>query len=211
MDDGEGLDDPQEGSSLQDRLPIPETDTTEDEKNDDTDCEKDSDPSTSNNSQPEEEYTNSNDENDNKDIPPIKSKYFGGMVEKEILDNQENNNEHLDSKAYPTKSKRHKKTRRATHDYSNEDETSLSSVLSEIGDGDVSGDILGKRKKNKIRYLPDNTRCDQCFVHQYICNKDDVGIPCSRCKTNRVTCRNQTPETRNLILPEDRHKKKMIK
>jgi hypothetical protein len=48
------------------------------------------------------------------------------------------------------------------------------------------------------------------FQESKSCNREEIGTPCSQCKTYRMRCVDQTPETRKLVLPENRNRRKEI-
>lgn len=69
----------------------------------------------------------------------------------------------------------------------------------------------GKNHRDMIKnYLPDDNKCDYCFRTGRRCDSVQNGYPCSTCKTKRHRCGPQSKETKRLILPENRNKKKAI-
>ena len=69
----------------------------------------------------------------------------------------------------------------------------------------------GKNHRDIIKnYLPDDNKCDYCFRTGRRCDSAQNGYPCSTCKNKGCRCAPQSKETKRLILPENRNKKKGI-
>lgn len=59
-------------------------------------------------------------------------------------------------------------------------------------------------------YLPDQEKCDRCFRFGRRCDSANKGMPCTSCTQKREVCQSQTSQTKRLVLPKNRHRKKEI-
>jgi hypothetical protein len=112
------------------------------------------------NDQPEEK--DADDESDDADAPPVRSKYFGEMAAKRTLNDQGDDTDYHKPDAHVKKLKPRKKRRRATHDYEESDQDSLSFTLFEMENAPPSPKTAN-HKSYRARRFPDDSRCDACF------------------------------------------------
>lgn len=233
VEDGEGLDDPHDAPCLEDRVPIPDVETSdrlssEDEEgiSDEEDThdplaelhsrQEAREPNTEipDQSQAEEDDTEGEDESDTENAESeIISKYFGqsghaGMAKRKNVD---------DTMHAP------KRSRQAIYDQKvielNVSDSDVSSEEDDSwyysDDGSVSQaywDFVTKHgTKKKKTYLPDDEKCDKCFRFERKCDLTIKGMPCTTCaEGGRGACLPQTKQTKKLVLPENRNWKKQI-
>ena len=113
-------------------------------------------------------------------------------------------------------------SRRATHDLRDIDKDDSHSDLSESNDdswyysedGEISQaywQLVTKHGGNHMKtFLPDDDKCDRCFRNGRKCDSVENGTPCLTCRNDNQACRPQSKETKKLILPMNRHKRKEI-
>ena len=240
VEDGEGLDDPQDAPCLEDRVHTPavevpehspsgdETETTGDNESDfDDDCgfhplpedpesipESDT-PTADNTDQPQSEEEDADDDEESKSEvigPTITSKYFDRPGHAGMVKRKNVD----DVIIAPVKS------RSATHNTGTMEQIDSISEISDQNDdlwyysdnGEVSKTYWNfVTKHGRIgtkTYLPDNDKCDYCFRKGRTCNSTENGMPCSTCKNEKRMCILQTEKTKRLVLPENRHKRRKI-
>lgn len=176
VDDGEGLDDPQNGPSLQDRVPTPEIDSPDeesyvqtDEDGTDNDHDEESGREASRSVVHDEDNLDARTEQSGLDLENDSSQTYhdsdrlGELVHSRTTNedaddedsDQESDNtpvtksEYFGGMAAKTNAAR-KKRRRATHDYSSSDKESLSSALSEM-EAMSSSDSEGPTEVHKTK------------------------------------------------------------
>lgn len=115
-----------------------------------------------------------------------------------------------------------RKSRRATHGQRDINLEHSDSDLSDLNDdswyhsedGKVSQaywQFVAKRGGGHMKnFLPDDDKCDRCFRTGRRCDSAENGMPCSICRKDNQGCRSQSKETKRLILPENRHRRKEI-
>jgi hypothetical protein len=240
VEDGEGLNDPHDEPCLEDRVPTarievldqPHSEQSEldNETTSDLDSSDDDTPSFQEDTEPDSESEptaaedithqlqpddeDADNEDESKDDitgPETVSKYFArhrhaGMAKRKVID---------DAVVAP------KGSLLATHDGDNTNQDNLSSEEPDTeddswyysDDGKVSQtywDFAAKQGRPDVKnYLPDDDKCDRCFRYGRKCDVVQNGSPCSYCKT-RYRCGPQSKETKRLVLPENRNKKKAI-
>jgi hypothetical protein len=164
-------------------------------------------------SQDESEDADDEDETDGRDLgPATMSKYFNQYKHAGMAKRKAPN----DPIVAPRKS------RRATHGLRDIELDHSDSDLSDSNadswyyseDGKISQgywQFVAKHGGNHMKnFLPDDDKCDRCFRNGRRCDSAEKGIPCSICKKENQACRPQSRETKRLILPENRHKRKEI-
>lgn len=225
VEDGEGLEDLHNAPCLEDRVPTPDLEMPSHipsgEENEGSD-EEDSDQADDQDQRMSEaahessyEIGSADDEYDTEEedsATAVMSKYFNpprhaGMAKRKVTD-------------IPTVVPR--KSRRATHDLL---DVELAHSDSDFADSDddswyYSDDgkisraywqFVAKHGGNHMKtFLPDDGKCDRCFRNGRRCDSAENGIPCSTCRKESQGCRPQSKETRKLILPGNRHKRKEI-
>ena len=230
VEDGEGLDDPHDTPCLEDRVPTPDVEISdrlspEDEEgiSDDEDLQdlpgeihaehgrqqaRELNTETAHQSEVEEDDTEGEDESDTERAEPeIISKYFGqsrhaGMAKRKNAD---------DTIMAP------KRSRQDTQDQGSADQSDSYSEANDDSwyysdDGKVSQaywDFVAKHGRIK-NYLPDDNKCDRCFRNGRRCDFAGNGMSCSTCTHERQVCRPQSEETKRLVLPENRDRRKEI-
>ena len=209
IDDGQGYNDAQDGPSLQDIHP-PQLVTTSDsssyngssehiEESADDSSEQEIEPVTENAPYPGQaqapgplhtqlgENSDINDpaltDSDIESGPDITSKYFANAATKRKRENQ-------------TRSER-----------SSGDESDSSQLLDQeqAPNDEWIQPIIPGMNKTYRRYLPDDSKCNFCFISKRRCDRDTVGVPCTHCERSRARCIDQTAESRSLIDPKDRN------
>ncbi|KGO69328.1 Integrase, catalytic core [Penicillium italicum] len=164
-------------------------------------------------SQDEVEDADDEDETDNGSLGPKHvSKYFNqpkhaGMAKRKFPD---------DPIIAPRKS------RRATHGQRDINLEHSDSDLSDLNDdswyysedGKTSQSywqFVAKHGGNHMKnFLPNDDKCDRCFRNGRKCDSAENGTPCLTCRNDNQACKPQSKETKKLILPENRHKRKEI-
>jgi hypothetical protein len=194
IDDGHGLDDPQDGPSLQDISPaltVYPLDAGDEAHHSEVHEEESEDDAGLDNNTNLDDYSEIDDAN---------------------ISSPHTNSEHeIISKYFAGAATKRKKRRQATRDWSSDD-TSDSSELSvmeqALNDDWTQPNIPGMRKGR--RYLLDNSKCNYCFLQQNKCDRNEVGTPCTPCKRSRAHCIDQTKDAQSLIHPNDRDRRRQI-
>ncbi|KAF2175900.1 hypothetical protein K469DRAFT_683368 [Zopfia rhizophila CBS 207.26] len=231
VEDGEGLDDHHGAPCLEDRVPTPDVEVPEhlsSEGEDETSGDEDNDSNDNSTFRPspkepaadtmhqlQVEFEDADDEDEgdaDEEGPAAVSKYFNhfrhaGMAKRRIAD---------DTMVAP------KRSRRATHDRGGTNQIDSPSETSDVNndswyysdDGEVSRaywDFVAKHGGHNMKtYLLNDDKCDRCFRNGRICDSVENGVPCSTCKNEKKVCRPQSKETKRLVLPENRNRRKEI-
>ena len=64
--------------------------------------------------------------------------------------------------------------------------------------------------KTYRRYLPDDSKCNFCFISKRRCDRDTVGTPCTHCERSRARCIDQTADSQSLIDPKHRNQRRQV-
>ena len=196
IEDGQGLDDPQNGPSLQDINPAPDTHslsadeqvyTEEDgDENSEDASELDDNQETHLESHSDTDSTYISDPPTNSDYETT-SKYFAGATIK------------------------YNKQNRTTSDQPSDevpDAPEPTQTEQALNDEWIQPTIPSMKKGH--RYMPDDSKCNRCFLQLRKCDRNDIGTPCTTCKQSRGHCADQTKESQSLIHPKDRNRKRQI-
>src|SRR5438045_2907601 len=213
IDDGQGLDDPQDGPSLRD-ISL-DLDVTSLEPDDRTPSDDDYEGTSEDASEPEDNLGA-------QDPPPLPQRselpLSAVRLEEHIDDNDAsvsdsstNSNHEVTSKYFigaTTKRKHWTQAKEEQSSGSDADSSELSEMEQAVDEW-VQPTVPGMRK-DYSRYLPDNSRCNSCFLQRKLCDRNTVGTPCTHCQRNSAHCIDQTKESQSLVHPKDRDRRRQI-
>jgi len=209
IEDGQGLDDPQNGPSLQDVNPVPTTNPlesdgqtdpcegydgdSEDVLGSDNDLEIHTPPSSTRGSeppitviQPEEQFDKDDASlSDSSTDREVTLKHLAGDTIKQ------------------------KRQSQITLEQSYGDESDLSELeqMEQASNDEWIQPTIPSMKKGH-RYMPDDSKCNRCFLQIRKCDRNNIGTPCTACKQSRGHCTDQTKESQSLIHPKDRNQQR---
>jgi hypothetical protein len=213
IDDGQGLDDPQDGPSLQDFSPAPNTILPE--QDDLTYSDDDYDGASTDVSEPAEHLETQNAlhflQNSELSPLPVHPENHSDTDDADISDLSTNSTYKVTSKYFAGATTKRKKRSQAKEEQSSSDDAdSLElSEMEQTMDEWVQPTIPGMNK-NYSRYLPDNSKCNYCFLQKRICDRNTLGTTCTHCQRGGIHCIDQTKESQSLIHPKDRNRPRQI-
>ena len=223
IEDGEGLDDPQDAPSHRDIVPVPEIDLSvaempsEEEDESDTELEMDGDGI----SEPSQmtmydepvfdtgfEAFESGPENHQDDTESYFEPGQDFANDTDGEDDPSPEGQVVRSKYFGGMATKRTKKRQATRDWEDEDHPD-SSEMSEMEKASDSEWIKPKisEANTSHRYMPDDTKCRHCFLRVTLCDRESIGTPCTRYSRYHRICEDQTARDKSLIHPNDRTKK----
>lgn len=239
VEDGEGLDDPHDAPCLEDRVPtptveIPEQAEASGNESDDLQGDEDADELDGPDQSPGVAAM-ANDGGDEDAISPSQSE------EEDADDEEDNKYERnkptrsrlkLDQFAFPKVPYENtlgitadqtifpRRSRKATHSHISENDVESSSDEDYPDSWYYSDDGKPSQAYLKFRagfprgtkvFMPDDEKCERCYVRGHNCDMGMNGAPCTTCKNGNSICRLQSKRTKRLVLPENRDKKKKVR
>lgn len=144
-------------------------------------------------------------------LSPIYPENHSDADDADVSDSSTNSTREVTSKYFAGATTKRMKRPRARDEQSSGDDTD-SSELSEMEqamDEWVQPTVPGMRK-DYTRYLLDDSRCNTCFLRRKLCDHNTIGTPCTHCQRTSSHCIDQTKESKSLIHPKDRDRRRQI-
>jgi hypothetical protein len=208
IDDGQGLDDSQDGPSLQDTFPTSAATLHESGSHNDTCEDSDADPEdiSEQESGPHTEPLSHSLPRPPSSLSRTPLEEHSDMDNAALEDSSADSQPGLTSKYFANAATKRKRQSQASPEPSpnNDSDSSEPSELERASNDEWIQPKIPGMNKTYRRYLPDHSKCNYCFIQKRRCDRNNVGVPCTQCHRSRSHCIDQTTEAQSLINPDDR-------